>query len=691
MSHRDTWVRPKSDDISLFSDPLLSLANLKALAAGPGLGHAGDDGGIILRSVYWRFYHGLLPPPTSLDLFPPALVAARRDYDELRKRYLIAPDGRWAADCSGGDGYEPSSGSGEVFDPLSTEDDSPWKAWFAHLELRATIRQDVDRTFPDMPYFQDEGVRRSLTTMLFLFAVLNPDVGYRQVIDRDSLVNDMPPRSPRPSSVVNMDEALATTLDRVYVEHDAFALFQEIMRSAKAFYEWRTEEGPVIVAADYPVVLTNLLHYPSPSPSYPFNPGLILQQAQRLRDDTSAASGVEVMLQNQELLGVRAGGSSTVDLSEPPASPGYSFFGRNTPSPGPNGRARARAGVQSLAQGLFERAQKAGLDKAILSTVTDLRNSLPDTSSYSFFSPANTDSGKASPYSTIPSSTAPLPPRPTITPHPSSDAESVRSLLNADRQMAEVRLAMVGMGKAMAEWLELVRSGDGSPDEIAHAYKGLDRVRDSLLGAAGCDVEDLVRDWTWNEGLDTHKAKSNSNTQTPLGSPRHRPQTDTAPIPGALLPKRGDSKPLPPEPPSARAESPEPAIIEEGLGAMGLSETKTKPPPPPVATLPTAPAVHQPTTRPQQLFPVCLSPRTHPHIQHLPSKCHPGPHRRRQCRRQSSATHSPSPPLDPLGGLGVSESAKVERRRSGIRMRPTSSSSGFSAVEVGVDPLGAGV
>lgn len=111
------------------------------------------------------------------------MAAARREYDELRERYLVAPDGRWAADCSGGDGYEPSSGSGEVYDPLSTEDDSPWTAWFAHLELRATIRQDVDRTFPDMPYFQDEGVRRSLTTMLFLFAVLNPDVGYRQVSD----------------------------------------------------------------------------------------------------------------------------------------------------------------------------------------------------------------------------------------------------------------------------------------------------------------------------------------------------------------------------------------------------------------------------------------------------------------------------------------------------------------------------
>lgn len=81
------------------------------------------------------------------------------------------------------------------------------------------------------------------------------------------------------------------------------------------------------------------------------------------------------MLQNQELLGVRAGGTPAVDISEP-ASPGYSFFGRSTPPPGANGRVRGKGGVQSLAQGLFERAQKAGLDKAILSTVSDLRVSL---------------------------------------------------------------------------------------------------------------------------------------------------------------------------------------------------------------------------------------------------------------------------------------------------------------------------
>lgn len=67
------------------------------------------------------------------------------------------------------------------WDPLSLDGDSPWRTWFEHTDLRALIRQDVDRTFPDMPYFAIERVRRSLVTMLFLFSVLNPDVGYRQV------------------------------------------------------------------------------------------------------------------------------------------------------------------------------------------------------------------------------------------------------------------------------------------------------------------------------------------------------------------------------------------------------------------------------------------------------------------------------------------------------------------------------
>ena len=188
----------------------------------------------------------------------------------------MAPDGRWASDCShlvdDGPGAGPSSPSltpafnspQGAWDPLSLDGSSPWKTWFEHLELRGTVSQDVERTFPDQPYFTLERVRQGLTTALFLYAVTNPDVGYRQVrLDlmcincRMSeaytqgmhellavcyLVTDLDSLDP---SDTGDDPALRATLDRRYVEHDAFALFQSLMRNAKAFYEWRQEEGPV--------------------------------------------------------------------------------------------------------------------------------------------------------------------------------------------------------------------------------------------------------------------------------------------------------------------------------------------------------------------------------------------------------------------------------------------------------------
>lgn len=51
-----------------------------------------------------------------------------------------------------------------------------------------------------------------------------------------------------------MFEAMRTTLDRRWVEHDAFGLFQEVMRGAKAFYEWRAEEGPVSLVVSFDIL-----------------------------------------------------------------------------------------------------------------------------------------------------------------------------------------------------------------------------------------------------------------------------------------------------------------------------------------------------------------------------------------------------------------------------------------------------
>ncbi|AFR98072.1 TBC1 domain family member 5 [Cryptococcus neoformans C23] len=698
LHERDVFPRPSHHDIQstwekLFSDPLVSVARLKSRSLDKaGLGPAGPDGGVILRSVYWRFYHNLLPSPTSLDLFPQALDASRESYNVLRRRYLIAPDGRWASDCSGfdesltpasptrcaspriasavhGSPLQPSDG----WDPLSLSTSSPWKTWFAHTELRATIRQDVERTFPDMSYFQLERVQRCMATALFIFAVLNPDVGYRQgmhelfaccfmAVDRDSL------------KVVNkaegqQREAMFKTLDRRYVEHDAFELFMAIMKNAKAFYEWRAEEGPIrsrtatvpqapiivkcnnlhtsllrridpqlyerletegveaqiwairwirliftrelpfsvamrlwdgifaedpglqlldyiciamlllvrneLIDADYPSLLTNLLHYPAPSSTYPFEPFLILAQALFLRSDSSPAAGVEIVIQNQDLLDVKAAPKNQeMDLNDPRSHHSRFAGGRG------NGRTISgtvkerlqKGGVGGLAQGLFERAQAAGLDKAFISTVNDFRKNLPDsTTAYSYlpnlpFSPSHSPGPRASSlFSAIPNSASALPSRSFLSPHSPSVSNStppprpalqsrssidsqtsqisVKTIKDAEREMAELRLAMLGMGKAMSEWLEVLNNPEQHMEksERENAWKGLERVKETLIDAAGKEVDDIVKEWGWHEGLEASSSRSSTPAPSVMVPPLEAPITEPEPSHAAGVAASGPS------------------------------------------------------------------------------------------------------------------------------------------------------
>lgn len=205
--------------ISLFSHPELIVQDLEEQSfVSPGLGHPEDDlGGVTLRSVYWRVHLKTLPldallaaasvsSTSAIDRLSNArqrpkedlntvLKNQRDDYDRVRGKWLKAPDGRWASDCSApqqdgsktlpseekpGSSLEKDAASSS-WDPLNTMEENPWKSWFANAELRKTIDKDVERTYPDIEYFQDEGVRKTMLTILFLWAMENEDVGYRQV------------------------------------------------------------------------------------------------------------------------------------------------------------------------------------------------------------------------------------------------------------------------------------------------------------------------------------------------------------------------------------------------------------------------------------------------------------------------------------------------------------------------------
>lgn len=73
---------------------------------------------------------------------------------------------------------------------------------------------------------------------------------------------------------------------------------------------------------------------------------------------------------------------------------------------------------------------------------------------------------------------------------------------------------MMGMGKAMSEWLEVVGpslsdpSPEGNDDGTSSAWSGLARVKDTLIEAAAKDVEAIVKEWAWHEGLEAPRSRS---------------------------------------------------------------------------------------------------------------------------------------------------------------------------------------
>ncbi len=108
----------------------------------------------------------------------------------------------------------------------------------SHLTISSTAHHSPTLSFPDIGYYRASVIQSQLASILFLYAVLHPDVGYRQgmhellaplyyAVDYDSL-----PETPDPDD-------LADLCARKWVAADAWVLFDRVMRGAGQWYEWR--------------------------------------------------------------------------------------------------------------------------------------------------------------------------------------------------------------------------------------------------------------------------------------------------------------------------------------------------------------------------------------------------------------------------------------------------------------------
>ncbi|KAI8999038.1 rab-GTPase-TBC domain-containing protein [Trametes punicea] len=213
---------------------------------------AGTGAGVAGRSMAWKlFLVSNEPLQTTADVDAATLLnsiqAAREIYRTLLMERMRAPDGGYE------DGFtvpglgtlpprtEKMSGNLEKNNPLSLHDENPWREWFAAMELRKTILQDVERTFPDIAYFRDAEVQAELTNILFLYSVMHPDIGYRQgmhellaplyyAVDYDSIPADVDG---------DVDPALKAFCAHEWVAADAWLLFTAVMKGAARWYEWQ--------------------------------------------------------------------------------------------------------------------------------------------------------------------------------------------------------------------------------------------------------------------------------------------------------------------------------------------------------------------------------------------------------------------------------------------------------------------
>lgn len=127
----------------------------------------------------------------------------------------------------------------------SNQSQSPWSTLRQDELNREEIFQDVTRCMQDNYFFREPETQKKLLDILFIYAKLNPDIGYRQgmhellapilwIIQQDAVdLVSFPSKDAQTEGMQLMLEAL----DSNYVEHDTFSLFCAVMQTAKAFYE----------------------------------------------------------------------------------------------------------------------------------------------------------------------------------------------------------------------------------------------------------------------------------------------------------------------------------------------------------------------------------------------------------------------------------------------------------------------
>uniref|UniRef100_A0A914CC24 Rab-GAP TBC domain-containing protein n=1 Tax=Acrobeloides nanus TaxID=290746 RepID=A0A914CC24_9BILA len=187
-----------------------------------------------IRSVVWRVLLKCLPIKSSE--WSEILNRSRNFYGSLKKKLSTNP----REDIFN---FDP-----ELNNPLSLQAENPWQKYFVDAELRDCINKDVERTFPEMQFFQSEQMRKMMSDILFVYSKQNDQLSYRQgmheilapllfvlYFDHESYAHFK--EQSGISDLTNEQRNLLDTInDPRFLEHDAFAMFRQLMMMLEKWY-----------------------------------------------------------------------------------------------------------------------------------------------------------------------------------------------------------------------------------------------------------------------------------------------------------------------------------------------------------------------------------------------------------------------------------------------------------------------
>uniref|UniRef100_A0A8D3AUN1 TBC1 domain family member 5 n=1 Tax=Scophthalmus maximus TaxID=52904 RepID=A0A8D3AUN1_SCOMX len=176
------------------------------------------------RSVCWKLYLEVLPEDKGQWINQTKELRAK--YEKIKEMHITNP--RKAA------GQQDLV----VNNPLSQDEGSLWNKFFQDKELKGMVKQDVFRTFPEIRYFQDEDVRTKLTDILFCYARENEQLLYKQVrMGAHTLSQQLSHCTLFENGSSNPSgEEMKCLLNPEYLEHDAYAMFSQLMETAEPWF-----------------------------------------------------------------------------------------------------------------------------------------------------------------------------------------------------------------------------------------------------------------------------------------------------------------------------------------------------------------------------------------------------------------------------------------------------------------------